>query len=662
MTAPSELTPEQKALLTTSVLKLSTELHVSRVRVNRVAIKYRSGRTHLMVTPEQWGVLQCFHTARRAPDVLCELISNRQSLPLAEYYELLIKAVDAGILQTAGRNLPPTVPPAPWHGRFHATPVLFLSLMAFGFASVFITLRPMVLPTHAWDLLIGWALVCLTTSIGYSFAASTLSGAGGVIYSPRWTNRTLTPHFVVDLDDTMMLTLSDEINVALARLAPHFGVAFITSIYLPGVLFPILLGLMYQLAPLGHTPLMALLRALYRDPLLDTSGNIIFTHKQSPALMLMARLKIKDKRFLLTCGGYTIVWLLLVFLTGSTLLGANAWELVEAFNNSGNLRFTAIVLLCAMGGLVLGAIGLGLSISFQFMMQWQRSRRKKRKEHQHEIPLVDTDVITKSLAEQVLFRDLSPADLSSLVGRLKPESYSAGDIVIREGEPGEKLYLIHGGAVEVLRKAPSGALETVANLSKGDIFGEIALLSGGLRTRTVRCTAPSLLLSLSKREFDALVISRLSRDAVETAVQKVAFLKRIPLSSNWSSAAIAAFAKRSTFREFQAGEQLVVHGDTNQFFHVVYEGEIGVEKAGREVAILKSGDFFGEISLLQSSTSTAAVTARTPGRCLMMVRRDFLEFISRDFLIGLQFEDISSNRLGRPIFPLTHAVFIDDHR
>ena len=216
--------------------------------------------------------------------------------------------------------------------------------------------------------------------------------------------------------------------------------------------------------------------------------------------------------------------------------------------------------------------------------------------------------------------------------------------------------------MEVLSGPASGPHQRIAELSQGDIFGEIALLRGILRTRTVRCTAPSVLLSLSKREFDALVISRLSRDAVETAVQKVAFLKRIALSSNWSSTAIAAFARRATFRDFHAGEKLVVYGDTNQFFHVVYEGEIGVEKAGREVAILKSGDFFGEISLLQSSTATAAVTARTPGRCLMMVRRDFLEFVSRDFLIGLQFENISSNRLGRPIFPLAHAVFVDERR
>ncbi|MEY4489481.1 MAG: hypothetical protein RIQ79_1989 [Verrucomicrobiota bacterium] len=662
MPAPSELTPEQKALLTTGVLKLASELHVSRVRGNRIALKYRPGRTHLMMTPEQWGVLQCFHTARRAPDVLCELISNRQSPPLAEYYELLIKAVDTGLLQTDGHPLPPPVPATPWRGRLHATPVLFLSMMAFGFGSVFIALRPMVLPTHAWELILGWVLVCLTTSLGYWLAASTLNGADGVIYSPRWTNRSLTPHYTVDLDDTVMLLRSDEINVALARLAPHFAIAFITSLYLPGVLFPVLLGLIWQLAPVGQTPLMALLRALYRDPPLDTAGNLFFTSKQSPAVLLLTRLKVADKRFLFACGGYTVAWLLLLFLTGSTLLGANAWELIARFRDSGSLRVTAFVLLFTMSAMVLAAIGLGVSMSVQFIVQWYRARRDKRREKHYEIPSVDTASISKLLAEQVLFRDLPPAEFSAVVASLKPESHPAGDIVIREGEPGDKLYIIYGGAVEVLRGPPGGPFERVAELSQGAVFGEVALLRGGPRTRTVRCTAPSVLLSLSKREFDALVISRLSREAVETAVQKVAFLKRIPISSNWSSAAIAAFAKRSTFREFHAGEKLVVHGDTNQFFHVVYEGEIVVEKAGREVAILKTGDFFGEISLLQSSTATAAVTARTPGRCLMMIKRDFLEFVSRDFLIGLQFEDISSSRIGRPIFPLAHAVFITDQR
>jgi len=279
-----------------------------------------------------------------------------------------------------------------------------------------------------------------------------------------------------------------------------------------------------------------------------------------------------------------------------------------------------------------------------------------------EPPPLNAESLRELLANHVLFRDLPTSELKELAACMKSENRKKGDVVVRQGEQGDTLYLIYSGSVEILREDPGSASVHVAELVSGDVFGEIALLRGGVRTRTVRCTGASVLLALGKREFDGLVLNRISREAVETVIQKVTFLKRIPLSNQWSQAAVAAFSGRATFRSFQAGDKLVVHGDTNQFFHVVYEGELGVEKGGKEIVRLKSGDFFGEISLLQSSTATAAVIARTPGRCLILVRRDFLEFISRDFLIGLQFEKISSSRMGRPIFPLAQATFTGPQR
>ena len=57
MSEPSAASSDQNTLLTTSVLKLASDLKVVQVRANRVALKLRSARTHLMITPEQWLVL-----------------------------------------------------------------------------------------------------------------------------------------------------------------------------------------------------------------------------------------------------------------------------------------------------------------------------------------------------------------------------------------------------------------------------------------------------------------------------------------------------------------------------------------------------------------------------------------------------------------------------
>lgn len=97
----------------------------------------------------------------------------------------------------------------------------------------------------------------------------------------------------------------------------------------------------------------------------------------------------------------------------------------------------------------------------------------------------------------------------------------------------------------------------------------------------------------------------------------------------------------------------------NQFFYLIYDGLLEVLVEGKRVARLVTGDFFGEISLLQDSTTTADIRAVTESQCLVIQRRDFLNFISTDFLVGLQFEEISSKRLKHPIFPLTGVAYDD---
>jgi MFS family permease len=92
------------------------------------------------------------------------------------------------------------------------------------------------------------------------------------------------------------------------------------------------------------------------------------------------------------------------------------------------------------------------------------------------------------------------ATLENLALRLAPVSVAAGEDAVREGEPGERFYVIDSGVLDV--HAGGRAL---GRLGPGDCFGEIALLHDVPRTATVTAAAPAQLQSLGREEFLAAV-------------------------------------------------------------------------------------------------------------------------------------------------------------
>jgi CRP-like cAMP-binding protein len=76
--------------------------------------------------------------------------------------------------------------------------------------------------------------------------------------------------------------------------------------------------------------------------------------------------------------------------------------------------------------------------------------------------------------------------------------YRNGEIILREGEVGDCIYVIQSGRVEVLHERNGKAVQMVV-LGEGDTFGEIALLERGTRSATVRALGEVRVLTLDKR-------------------------------------------------------------------------------------------------------------------------------------------------------------------
>jgi CRP-like cAMP-binding protein len=111
------------------------------------------------------------------------------------------------------------------------------------------------------------------------------------------------------------------------------------------------------------------------------------------------------------------------------------------------------------------------------------------------------------LAKIPMFESLPPEDLALLESRLEEKSLPADTAVFTQGEPGDSLFVIQEGSVEVALEQGKRKL-VLANLHEGQYFGEISLLDGGVRSATVRTLKPTLLLALDRQDFGEFLTSK----------------------------------------------------------------------------------------------------------------------------------------------------------
>ena len=103
-----------------------------------------------------------------------------------------------------------------------------------------------------------------------------------------------------------------------------------------------------------------------------------------------------------------------------------------------------------------------------------------------------------------LFGGLSDEEMKHIRPLLQEEHFEAGQDIVREGDPGERLYFICSGSVEILKApAPSGTSETekLATLGRGDTFGEMELIDVQNYAATVRADKPTTVLTLSHADL-----------------------------------------------------------------------------------------------------------------------------------------------------------------
>jgi uncharacterized protein YhbP (UPF0306 family) len=115
----------------------------------------------------------------------------------------------------------------------------------------------------------------------------------------------------------------------------------------------------------------------------------------------------------------------------------------------------------------------------------------------------------RSLAYSV-FRGLPRQQIDTVAAKLDTVQVGAGGVIVRQGAPADKFFIIVDGEVEVVREDQQAPEHRVATLRRGQFFGETAILRDVPRTATVRALVPTTLLTMDREAFRGLVAQSLS--------------------------------------------------------------------------------------------------------------------------------------------------------
>ncbi|OHS99381.1 cAMP-dependent protein kinase regulatory subunit [Tritrichomonas foetus] len=245
-----------------------------------------------------------------------------------------------------------------------------------------------------------------------------------------------------------------------------------------------------------------------------------------------------------------------------------------------------------------------------------------------EIRVVPKDEATfQQLEESVkkvdLFSFLQDEQRRTLVNAMFPCEYNDNDIIIKQGDQPDNFYILKSGKCRVLKRTGDREAQ-VAVLTPGHYFGELALISGSTRSATVVADGHVDCWAIDQTTYLGL----LKEQHNKKRQQYRALLKNVPFLKVLQDYEILLVADALCPVNPSKGEEVVKQGDDGDEFYIILQGECIVSKAEnggepKEVGRLRSGDYFGELALMQNTPRAATVSAGDNCKLVKLDRASF---------------------------------------
>jgi CRP-like cAMP-binding protein len=278
-----------------------------------------------------------------------------------------------------------------------------------------------------------------------------------------------------------------------------------------------------------------------------------------------------------------------------------------------------------------------------------------------------------------VFSSLDEEALAALSTKVERHTWVPGEDVVVQGDGGASLFVVESGMTEVLVEQQDRRQLPIARLGPGEVFGEMALLTGEPRSATVRAVAYTTAFEIRRNQLEPLLMANPSlvnhmsailavrlaeleaardmgegrrrgalRERIRSYFQlagaestapevaeadRVALLAKVPLFQALTDEEREELARVASPVQIEVQQSAVVRGDRAATLHVVVSGKLEVvrEVGGKKATVgsLGPGDAFGEVAVVTGERSPATVQANETSVLLELGKSDLFPLIAR---------------------------------
>ncbi|NXI99876.1 KGP2 kinase, partial [Psophia crepitans] len=230
-------------------------------------------------------------------------------------------------------------------------------------------------------------------------------------------------------------------------------------------------------------------------------------------------------------------------------------------------------------------------------------------------------LITDALSKNQFLKRLEPHQIRDMVECMYERTFQQGSYVIRQGEPGNHIFVLKEGSLEVFQQN-----KLLSSIPAWTAFGELAILYNCTRTASVKA-----ITNVKTWALDREVFQNIMRVTAQTRQEQYRnFLRSVSLLKNLPEDKLTKIMDCLEVEYYDKGDYVIREGEEGNTFFIIAKGKVIVTQSTADhsqpqlIKNLHKGDYFGEKALISDDVRSANVIADEYNvECLVIDRETF---------------------------------------